>query len=670
MKFNSKLWMLAVALATVGCQDDLNNGPDNSGLELEGEKAKISVAVNTGITTRANPTPGEEGDGDEPGTVPESFVKDVTIFLFRNAENGVESTTDFAFKSSSVIAATGYAETDDPMLGGSTEHSYYKEVEVTVTDPASDLVDGNPYGVITIANIGKTNSDALVKAVKDGGNAGSVLANYFEKDLRVNGNFVMSTHTMGGTGTGLEQSIVTPKVLTGSEEAPLVNVYVERLAAKVRINEYNNNNFIYSLNERTVEIDGTETTVNDVAILNNVVVVNQLQPGSFLIKRVSKSYDGETGDLATNDANEDTYLGNELGNATTLATNFVIDPWTRNKTVDSENHIVADISSITYGEHSLSYLNQVTENAAYPQLWSGWSSTQTALYNNAEVTDDDQEDLGYIRENTTSAVAQKNGYSTGAVFEATYYPAAWVVADAKDQIGYKMATTGCVATTTTPGEGEEGSTTTTSYTAKTFYLYNNAVFENQDAILAYCLGHVIPDGILDTELDKYFTYADFSGENMASFDLEKFQSSPSAGATDPFGYIAYLNDLSLTTPATDIPTFKAFMDSGDSHLVKEPESVKVYNGGKCYYPYWIRHANNNNPDPTTGVQDMSKRLMGIMEFGIVRNNIYDLTVTGINSFGSVDIPDVDEDDEHTKLGIRVVLYVKDWTLRKNDNIYL
>ena len=112
------------------------------------------------------------------------------------------------------------------------------------------------------------------------------------------------------------------------------------------------------------------------------------------------------------------------------------------------------------------------------------------------------------------------------------------------------------------------------------------------------------------------------------------------------------------------------MNSGDSHLVKEPESVKVYNGGKCYYPYWIRHANNNNPDPTTGVQDMSKRLMGIMEFGIVRNNIYDLTVTGINSFGSVGIPDVDEDDEHTRLGIRVVLYVKDWTLRKNDNIYL
>lgn len=666
MKLNSKLWMLAVALATVGCQDDLNNGPDNSGLELEGEKAKISVAVNTGITTRANPTPGEEGDGDEPGTVPESFVKDVTIFLFRNAENGVESTTDFAFKSSSVIAAAGYAETDDPMLGGSTEHSYYKEVEVTVTDPASDLVDGNPYGVITIANIGKTNSDALIKAVKDGSNKGSVLADYFVKDLQVNGNFIMSTHTMGGTGTGLAQSIVTPKVLTGSEEAPLVNVYVERLAAKVRINEYKDNNFVYSLNERKVEIDNVETTVQDAVILNNVVVVNQLEPGSYLIKRVSKTYDGETGDLGADDAASDTYLGDEFGDATSPATNFVIDPWTRGKTADK----IHNIEGIMFGEHKLSYINPITEEDTYPQLWNGWTATKTALYNNADVTDDDQEDLDYIRENTTSAVAQKNGYSTGAVFEATYYPAAWVVADAKDKIGYKMAATGCITTSSTPGEGGEGSTTTTSYTAKPFYLYNNAVFENQDAILAYCLGHVIPDGILDTELDKYFTYADFSGENMANFDLEKFQSSPSAGATDPFGYIAYLNDLSLTTPAKDIPTFAAFMNSGDSHLVKEPESVKAYNDGKCYYPYWIRHANNNNPDQTTGVQDMSKRLMGIMEFGIVRNNIYDLTVTGINGFGSVDIPDVDEDDEHTKLGIRVVLYVKDWTLRKNDNIYL
>ena len=61
--------------------------------------------------------------------------------------------------------------------------------------------------------------------------------------------------------------------------------------------------------------------------------------------------------------------------------------------------------------------------------------------------------------------------------------------------------------------------------------------------------------------------------------------------------------------------------------------------------------------------------MGIMEFGIVRNNIYKLKVTSINNFGifQLDPTTVDEPDQ---LWMNVELQVKDWVLRYNDNIEL
>ena len=62
MKFGSKLWMLAVAMATVGCSDELEDGPNTQGGEqtINGPKTYMKVSVVQGVQTRA--TGGEEGD--------------------------------------------------------------------------------------------------------------------------------------------------------------------------------------------------------------------------------------------------------------------------------------------------------------------------------------------------------------------------------------------------------------------------------------------------------------------------------------------------------------------------------------------------------------------------------------------------------------------------------
>lgn len=680
MKLNSKLWMLAVALATVGCQDDLGNDPNGGtqGNGLEGEKAKIAVAVNTGITTRAtydNPTPGEDGDGDEAGTIEESRVNDVTIFLYDNDEAGSTTpSTDFEFKSSSNIIAAGFATTDGQMDAGTPEHSFYKEVEVTITDPEVSWI-GKKVGVIAVTNLGQENSDKLIDYVNKKGEKdeakGSRLADYLQDKYKTEKGFVMSTHTIGGGNSGLEESTVTLKATQGSEPAPEVNVYVERLAAKIRINEYNGNNFVYTITHENMLVDNEPVSVKDVVLLNDVAIVNQLNSGSYLIKRVTDKVSGD--DLIMNatdatDAANDDYLYPELGSATEAATNFVIDPWTRYKEEIINNNQV-DIfngsgAQLTYENrfHQPSPINN------YTQLWNTFKAPSN-LHSGSDFSAEgsQQKDLCYTMENTTSIAASQNGYSTGAVFKATYLPGAWGVAiDDDTEIdptkaeakGYGLEKSSCIT------EGQNGAADT--YTPTDFYLYQGSVFKDRAAIFAYVLSKTVPNQLGQGEsLSDYYRWCNFSNPNVLdeTFNIADFKASHAATASDPFGYIDYLNRQKEGTPGNVILSFKGFIGTAEANgnpnnVILNPESVTFYQNGVSFYPYWIRHANNDNPN-----------VMGIMEFGIVRNNIYDLTVQGINGYGYV-TPVPSTPDENPDLRINVVLYVKDWTLRKNDNIYL
>lgn len=674
MKLNSKLWMLAVALATVGCQDDLENVKDGGGIEngLDGEKTYISVSVNTSLGTRA--LPGETGDGSEEGTTDESMVNDVTVFLFRNGESGLASmpSTDYDFTKNSTIIASGFAKTPGGMSGGTPVHSNYKKVEMTVTVPEEDWAN-KYYGVIAIANLGEEESKTLRgKVAEDGKNVGETIADEIPTVLyshsgNTYNNFLMSTHTMGGVGIAPSISYVQLKKLGSTEEAPSVDVYVERLAAQIRISDYvdDNNkrvNFTYSI-PKTVVLNGTSTSVNDVVILNHVSIVNQLTSGTYMIKRVSDDVTGTSNDIPSVD---DVYLGDENPNpsvASGVASNFVIDPWTSQKEViDRDATTVPTITDLTYDNRYVS----TGSNTTIPLLWNNdYKNDALQLYGNDDF-DNGKVRICYTQENTSSVDAQQNGYSTGALFAATYYPGAWGVATSDVTIsqtegasvfGFKNELSGCIPT------DDEG-----SYTAKPFLVYDGAAFKDEAAIFAYTLSQVLRNAKPtqdDIDDHKYYTYADFDGDALDSdFDLANFKASVSADADDIYDYIAYLKGLDeKTTQVADIKTFSKYIsdkkkESGETTFYTV-ENVDEYEGGQCFYPYWIRHANNNNDN-----------VMGIMEFGIVRNNIYDLSVQSITGFGLVGTPEPGKPDEDPMLKIKVVLYVRDWTLRTNEGIVL
>ena len=80
----------------------------------------------------------------------------------------------------------------------------------------------------------------------------------------------------------------------------------------------------------------------------------------------------------------------------------------------------------------------------------------------------------------------------------------------------------------------------------------------------------------------------------------------------------------------------------------------------CYYPYWIKHL----PSADTAED--------VMEFGIVRNNVYQVTVTGIQGVGkdgvTEDIITDTETDDPTTVLLNVKLSIKPWVVRANSAV--
>lgn len=110
-------------------------------------------------------------------------------------------------------------------------------------------------------------------------------------------------------------------------------------------------------------------------------------------------------------------------------------------------------------------------------------------------------------------------------------------------------------------------------------------------------------------------------------------------------------------------------DSGIKEALKEA-GFKVYpeKDGKyfCYYYYWVRH----NATPA----NYNDGKMDVMEFGVVRNNIYQIALTSVAGLGKPGdfIPDMTTPDDPEKVpadaNISVNINVLPWTVRQ-DNIY-
>lgn len=102
-----------------------------------------------------------------------------------------------------------------------------------------------------------------------------------------------------------------------------------------------------------------------------------------------------------------------------------------------------------------------------------------------------------------------------------------------------------------------------------------------------------------------------------------------------YANLSDINDESLPDDLTDT-------NCKDYGIVK-------YDQGLCYYTWWIKHSNDEQNEP------------GVMEYAIVRNNIYQLKVTSIAGLGD-NVPG----DE----SLEIIVAVKKWTMLDEEEVTL
>lgn len=671
MKLKSTLWALAFACAAVSCSDDLDEGPNgNNGQEKNETKTFMQVSINTGVVTRA--AGGEEGDTDkgETGESNEYEVNDVTVVLFKNG-TGTDAPT--SFNHDSELVAAGYAQTPGTSTGTEDWHNRVATVEIDITDASEDF-DGKTYGIIAVTNLG--NEAALKNRINANDvNTGAKLANLLQEKAWTDNNgsaskFIMSTHNDQYGNANKIFDCVTLHANATSENAPRADVHVERLAAKVRIGAHTNaSQFIYS-----VEGENSSDVIAK-ARLDQVQLVNKQDRGTYLLKRVSENVTGETvKTIPDKGTHGDNYLGNEVWDTTgQTAFNYVIDPWSRNKVkLKAENKsgiestAGSDITNTTNQTTTLNYTNDYT-GTNFSSLWTTISNGAIDLASNTtDFADSKKKTISYTLENTVSAEASQAGYMTGALFKATYFPKE-VMTVTKDEAGKDVVKPMPVDYNGgTEGYGFDNIDKNTDASNIDFYVYNGKMYKDYAAIFNE---YVWTEQKSVTTGAKVYGFNDFN-TSVTSIKIKDLMGSTlmQGSANDPFGYLQALktkyngqetSENNLTAADAFDQIVSATSESED--IKKKLAAITKYGGCVCYYPYWIKHADNKK---TTD--------MGVMEFGIVRNNIYDLAVSKITKLGlsGTEVPDPTEPGESKELRFIVNINVKNWVVRSNGEIIL
>lgn len=337
--------------------------------------------------------------------------------------------------------------------------------------------------------------------------------------------------------------------------------------------------------------------------ITGAALVNNLTAGSYMLKRVASTVDGVP-----------TYLGNETPDAG-VQTNYVLDPWTADKTSANNSFTIGGevkTAEDLYGE----WFGNISQD---PNDWADYVQPGTEV----TVGTEKWQRIGYTLENTTAAEEAGKRYSTGVVFKAIFHPQG--VANYQDGATFFALGTHLFA----------------SMEDMMTYVYGADFSQFDDKIDAcdnWAAVKTFAASLLDNDPSGYKAF--LQGQDEAQ-DLAQVKESLkwSAYMLSNCGYSASLNE-----------TYKVVLDQNGkvTRIALQPYGTRTYEDATCYYTWWVRHSNDN---------DDTKK--GIMEYAIVRNNIYKLTVNSVYSLGG----EVPEEES-----LIVDVYVNDWLLLDNETL--
>lgn len=465
-----------------------------------------------------------------------------------------------------------------------------------VTETKQTDVETGEYNLIVVANPGDHWWETISSL-----NLGDVRDHIQKTAWKTNTNADGTTYTDFLMSSAAEPIQKLNLENSSADDPATTTVSVERMAARV---DYRADNS-YSCTDPTY----TGATVE----ITGATIVNRLTAGSYLLKRVADDISGTKLE----------YLGDELplGVDAGVQTNYVLDPWTALKTQANLAGTPFTVDGLDVAASALydqeTYIPTRSDN---PEDWADYCKA-----GDYDATEDDYLRVGYALENTTWKLETSLNYNTGIVFKAQFSPQG--VDDYSD--------------------------------GNTFFTYNGTIYPSLTNMV----------GQLNTQAD-FATYAKDEIAKLTSWDgLKDFANS----LNDPTGYGDYLTGYAdehsseTFTPTANELTWTYYLNNklgvvedaqngpeinqnGVETRAKLYESsnelLRTYYKGQCYYIWWLRHSNDG--DDTTN---------GVMEYAVVRNNIYKVYVESIYSLGG-DIPDNEQ--------IKARVYVNKWTMLKNE----
>lgn len=341
---------------------------------------QVKVTVEGSGDTRASrattgPQGGEDGDGRETGINHENEVNSLTVLLYKSDKDDLSDDN----------AIIDYVYTFTNLTKSTTSTSGIDATYTTVPKEIDAAIVGKNYHVIVIANADDMTSrcKGKISEVRD-----LQMSKVCTRDADITNfsNFIMSSKT----------DAMIDFTKEGSETDPyVVNVDIERLAARIDIIPNatyvdTDKGYYYNVMDGTNVVGGFK--------LESVTPTKVMTKGEYLIKRVSSD----------KTVPSVTYFGLETKDADNKATNYVVCPWTKDRT------------GLTLAE----------------------AEGPASLYNVKETTSTSTTDpsyiLDYVMENTTTDNAEDN--STGLIFKGKYYESSeWNATTKKPKAGFAGA---------------------------------------------------------------------------------------------------------------------------------------------------------------------------------------------------------------------------------------
>ena len=598
---NKYLLCAVFALALAGCAADSDIAAgDDAGKAGKG-KAYVTLSLsmdNVAPASRATPQGGEAGDGYERGQSYENVVSSAVAFFYR--ADGVNA-----------AAAT--------LIDGVAEFNRFTAGDgITSVDtiysatPQQVALDNGEYHVIVVANPGDDrwwNAGPLT--------LGDVRDHIYKEAWKVDADGDFSDFLM----TSADDATLTLTSEATQQDPAEVAVNVERVAARIDYNAY----------EQVYKCEDSAYTGATVQI-TGAAIVNNLTAGSYLLKRVN----------ATVSADGAIYLGDETVGSDGVPTNYVIDPWTAAKTEDNNPSFTIDGTSgrpasalygVWFGNQSSQTL---TSELLKPDYWAKLCTPGTSLAK-VDGGTPGYNRIGYTLENTTAADCAGPRYTTGVVFKAKFNPADGSIAN------YTVGSTFFSLGGRLYASMQDMMTVV--YGSDVFGDFKSNIQNKTDwASVKEWAGTLLsedPSGYVDFLENECAAHADNMEEKLTESDKERLLWS--AYMLSECGYSATKSAggaWDVTINANDKNTRNAL----------RPHGVRTYEDGQCYYTWWVRHGNDGKADAN-----------GLMEYAIVRNNVYKLDVRSVYSIGG-DIPG----DE----SLVVNVYVNDWLLLPTEELHM